>query len=1710
MGTRLAGLGLRVRRLVGRLVAGRDRADRATGGIGSRYGARTLLVACRGLVTLVGGGLVTVAGGLGGSVARIRGGLVSVSNSLRGIGSLVGFLGRYSLISGLRDTRFSLVGICGGRLVVHAQGAVEVVQRERDGAEVHVAVRRVIGLGALGHGSSRIVGGHLEGELVLDGGRVKPRCRLQRLHAGQAHLHRIARGVRVLELQAIAQVRRCRKRAVAVIDDRHREWDRLRLRRDALASQAVGLLVSQVAHRPRDDSLVGGPVGVAVLHQALKHLGGVVKAVERHGAIGRILGRPQVVPARCVLHREGELAGGKRTSRERLGRRHLSGRTARVIGRGGILVGEGNHRRARAGSRRICAVHVRLVAIRPTGHHGLDRQCGLFRVVLDRHRYRVLRRVVGVAVGRYLDLDHLIGVRLAHVALTQHHVLLAQRGLHGLHTIGSCGHGNLGAFQRQAQRVRRRLVARSHLDGELALGHIAAGQGLGHVQAARRRVIDLGSVAIHEPGVLRDCRGLERAGAVVGHRHLDGGHVAVVLDARQLMAVGGHDLTHLVGERALMVGFGLHHVGRERDGPEPEALRVRLGHRRAGHIVARGILGQRTAIERLQLERELVGIDPIAALEHLVQAGGGGVIAGRGCLIAVHERHGRGIDDLPIQLDGQRQMLVGIAAHTHRDLERMYAVVVGDAGFSLGVGRHDLAHFVCERLADVGLRERDAVHLRHIARDAIGTRSVGEAAVGSRQASFSLGSGNRAVLVNAMDAEGELISCHVAAFQRLLDGDAGELRLLLVLVLELRRPVVVFHHGDQLALMAIGHRDRNLVHMAIEHDAAGYDARCIKIVAAVLILLHRERIRAGLAERHLAEGEPSLIARLRAAHHGFVGALRDDDVAGFDGLLRGIIRRAQLEAERLAFRHIAASQHLGAVNRRIALELSGIGLVRVIEAEHGAGNRLFAIVFVVLGAQFKLAANIRDGHLRGPNRRVIHHAGRVEGLVLQDISHGTPRIADLDRLDDLVLEGRLVLPGRNIVKRERCLRERDAAACLDRGQSAIPHLAAPLMIDARHAFALGQRCLVVVRASYDVEHVRLKRVLTRRIRIRLRAAGSPLHHIGIVLVHEPRRIVLDKLRLLISHAIIVCQLRHHRLHRQHAVVALVRYRHDDLVQRLRCAHAGPQLTKLLGFPNLVRVCARLRIGDALEMEAHRNAILGIFARYRNARLALAAAQGVSRRHRRLNGRIGILHDEHERIGEPIATGQHLLALEVRLAIQRAGCGIRVLVRYRARLAGSDLALSTGGLCREAGARRLAYLIVPACGKPVHVQGLARLQGMLRLAVLAERQHELIALLLAVRVLHHGVEALADGILHGDGELEGFVREISRVVPFGQLQLLRHRQRAGHIDAQLAVIAQISVDERLRGGLLNAAPLRVQNIRGRDRAVLFLDLVQFVDIGQTRRAGLEIAGARVIPSDSAFDLLSGIAGEGHMLGLRDGLAAFHGVIVVLVVVRGALLYRLRGNSACFIGIDGRVLREVIVAIARSRLERGNRVARFVTGPLVGIEVHFARCVGVLLHIRLHGVIGILQQIERRRLHAGGIQHRDRRGVRNAHGILRQVDGEVAQRDQGCGHLHLHLVAHRNIVRTRDGDHDVFQVGIGQTGMHTTAEMVRVDVSIRGLGLAAVHRSVVHELGQVGDLHVIAQLIVKGDVAGTAFVAISRLRRIAGALDDLLGDVVEHAL
>ena len=61
--------------------------------------------------------------------------------------------------------------------------------------------------------------------------------------------------------------------------------------------------------------------------------------------------------------------------------------------------------------------------------------------------------------------------------------------------------------------------------------------------------------------------------------------------------------------------------------------------------------------------------------------------------------------------------------------------------------------------------------------------------------------------------------------------------------------VVVDHLGNQLALMSIGHRDLNLMGVTIEHDATGCGARCVKSLAAVFVLLHRERIRTRLAER---------------------------------------------------------------------------------------------------------------------------------------------------------------------------------------------------------------------------------------------------------------------------------------------------------------------------------------------------------------------------------------------------------------------------------------------------------------------------------------------------------------------------------------------------------------------------------------------------------------------------------------------------------------------------------------------------------------------------------------------------------------------------------------------------------------------------------------------------------------------------------------------
>ena len=119
---------------------------------------------------------------------------------------------------GLGFVSFVCLGLI-GRIVRHAQSAVEVLERKVDLAKVHVA-SRVVGCGrALGHRGTSLVGGHGKGELARDVSRGQALGSLELLSAGERGIDGFG-AVDVLEqgLDA-AVVDRCRQGTVTVVDD---------------------------------------------------------------------------------------------------------------------------------------------------------------------------------------------------------------------------------------------------------------------------------------------------------------------------------------------------------------------------------------------------------------------------------------------------------------------------------------------------------------------------------------------------------------------------------------------------------------------------------------------------------------------------------------------------------------------------------------------------------------------------------------------------------------------------------------------------------------------------------------------------------------------------------------------------------------------------------------------------------------------------------------------------------------------------------------------------------------------------------------------------------------------------------------------------------------------------------------------------------------------------------------------------------------------------------------------------------------------------------------------------------------------------------------------------------------------------------------------------------------------------------------------------
>ena len=202
------------------------------------------------------------------------------------------------------------------------QGLVQVVERELDAAEINVAVGVVGCRGLLGHGGRRVVGRYREGELALNACGGQASIRLQNLHARKTNRNRVARGIYVLEHQTIiACIGCCSKLAVAVVDNRHRERNVLRLGGNATRQlmQAIDLFVCRIINGPCRPVVRRCLYGIAVFRHVGKGFGGVAELTEVDRAISFVACHKQVVAALSVLNRKAEFTLGKITASQALG-----------------------------------------------------------------------------------------------------------------------------------------------------------------------------------------------------------------------------------------------------------------------------------------------------------------------------------------------------------------------------------------------------------------------------------------------------------------------------------------------------------------------------------------------------------------------------------------------------------------------------------------------------------------------------------------------------------------------------------------------------------------------------------------------------------------------------------------------------------------------------------------------------------------------------------------------------------------------------------------------------------------------------------------------------------------------------------------------------------------------------------------------------------------------------------------------------------------------------------------------------------------------------------------------------------------------------------------------------------------------------------------------------------------------------------------------
>ena len=315
--------------------------------------------------------------------------------------------------------------------------------------------------------------------------------------------------------------------------------------------------------------------------------------------------------------------------------------------------------------------------------------------------------------------------------------------------------------------------------------------------------------------------------------------------------------------------------------------------------------------------------------------------------------------------------------------------------------------------------------------------------------------------------------------------------------------------------------------------------------------------------------------------------------------------------------------------------------------------------------------------------------------------------------------------------------------------------------------------------------------------------------------------------------------------------------------------------------------------------------------------------------------------------------------------------------------------------------------------------------------------------------------------------------------------VHRRRRHVILVADLAVVAQVGIDMR-RGRLGGCVvPLGIEHVGGGTGVVAahaLLGGVELVNKCQARSSDTKHQVTVLIGNNRAIGLRSVAADKlddgGGGLGLAVLALLLKLILVVILTVSSQrALCRLR---AFLIRVNGRLLLEAVVAVGVGRLKGRNRITQRTTAPLVRVEIHGIGAVNdgrIMLDVVLEprDLLGRKQIVECSALHARGVLYADR---------LSAVDRELA--------VFVLKVALRN-QRRRDADrYDIALLGIVLVSvLHRDKQVFCLAGELVGVGIGFLverlarlgkRRTVDDGFGKAVDLHKVAQLIGKRNIAG----------------------------